>query len=379
MIGGVVMWGILGEGPDAAHTRSPGASFVRNPFGMKGRPRALLRVATGLVAVGAMLAAVAIPAVAGARGATARPVVEFDIPSVGVPEGIAVGSDGNLWFTERYTSQLGRMTPAGAFTIFQLPGSNQMTTDITAGPDGALWFTYPKSTPPLNGGQIGRITTSGATTFFTIPWVSDPEAITTGPDGNLWFADHVASALGRVTPAGAITKFPVAGAPGTYPYNVTTGPDGALWFTDLNGHRVGRMTTDGQATFFPVPEEDGYPNAIATGPDGNLWVTLDAESTIARMTTSGTITEFSVPHTAGDYVFLGGIAAGADGALWFTYQDLTNGTARVGRITTAGRVSLIPVPTSNSTPEGIVLGPSNAMWFTEASAGNLGRVQRTGA
>jgi virginiamycin B lyase len=336
-----------------------------------------VRATTGVVAAAALLAAAVMPALAGSRGVTARPVVEFDIPSVGVPEGIAAGADGNLWFSERYTSQLGRMTPAGSFTMFQLPGFNQMTTDITAGPDGALWFTYPKSTPPLSGGQIGRITTSGAKTFFTIPWVSDPESITAGPDGNLWFADHVASALGRVTPAGVMTRFPVSGPTGTYPYNLTAGPDGALWFTDLNDHRIGRMTTEGATTFFPVPVTDGYPDAIATGPDGNLWFTLDDEATIARMTTAGTITEFPVPRTGDDYVFLGGIAAGADGAMWFTYQDVDDGTARVGRIAMSGRVSMVPVPTSNSTPEGIVLGPSNAMWFTEASAGNLGRVQRS--
>src|SRR5262245_55389529 len=177
---------------------------------MRAPSRFFAGAATGMVAAAAMVAMAVAPSLAGSRGVTARGVVEFDIPSVGVPEGIAAGADGNLWFTERYTSQLGKMTPAGTFTIFNLPGSNQIPTDITAGPNGALWFTYPKSTPPLNGGQIGRITTAGAKTFFTIPWVGDPEAITTGPDGNLWFADHVASALGRVTTAGVMTKFPVS-------------------------------------------------------------------------------------------------------------------------------------------------------------------------
>jgi virginiamycin B lyase len=103
---------------------------------------------------------------------------------------------------------VGRVTPAGSFTIRSFPMNNHMSTDITAGPDGAVWFAFPNSVPPYDTGKIGRIAPTGEVTFFTIPWVSDAESITTGPDGNLWFADHVAAALGRLTPTGRSRSSP---------------------------------------------------------------------------------------------------------------------------------------------------------------------------
>ena len=48
---------------------------------------------------------------------------------------------------------------------------------ITAGPDGALWFTN------LGNDSIGRITTSGIVTNYTGAGIGDPYAITVGPDG----------------------------------------------------------------------------------------------------------------------------------------------------------------------------------------------------
>jgi streptogramin lyase len=292
-------------------------------------------------------------------------VVEYEIPSTGVPEHIAAGPDHALWFSERYTTQIGRVTAGGRFKIYSFPQANHMSTDITAGPDGALWFAFPNSVTPYDTGQIGRITTAGASTFYPIPWVSDAESITTGPDGNLWFADHVAAAVGRVTAAGAFTRFPIPGPQGTYPWEITSGSDGALWFTDFNGHRIGRVTTTGQASFFPTADEDGYPNAIASGADGNVWFTFDDEANIGRITPGGVLTVYPVPHPEGDYVILGGIASVSANALAFTYRDLVTGESKIGRITTAGAITMTPTPTAQSSPMGITLGPSGSLWFTE--------------
>jgi streptogramin lyase len=308
--------------------------------------------------------------------ATSGRIVEFHIPSPGSTDGIAAAPDGTQWFSERYTDQIGRVTNRGKFQMYSFPLQNHMSTAITAGPDGAIWFTFPNSVPPYDSGKIGRITTSGAASFYSIPWTSDAEAITAGPDGNLWFADHVASAIGRVTTSGAMTKFPIQGGSGTFPYKIAAGPDGALWFTDFNGHRIGRITTGGQVSFFAVPSASGSPDAITAGPDGNLWFTLDDTGRIARMTTTGTLTEYQLGQPPGDYVFLGGITSGPDGALWFTYQDYTSTASKIGRITTSGAVSLFPTPTQNSSPQGITVDHARrAVWFTEAAAQNVGRIK----
>src|SRR5262245_8879563 len=96
----------------------------------------------------AVLLALAPAAAPQARSAEAAGIVEYAIPSPGVPEGIALGPDGNYWFSERYTTQVGRVTAQGAFTIYSIPSTRHQSADITAGPDGALWFTFPNSAPP---------------------------------------------------------------------------------------------------------------------------------------------------------------------------------------------------------------------------------------
>ena len=62
---------------------------------------------------------------------------------------------------------------------------------ITAGPDGALWFTN------QDANSVGRITTSGVVTSYTVPGASKPRAITAGPDGALWFT-NLNDSIGRI-------------------------------------------------------------------------------------------------------------------------------------------------------------------------------------
>ncbi len=55
-----------------------------------------------------------------------------------------------------------------------------------------------------------------------------------------------------------------------------------------------------------------------------------------------------------------GITLGPDGALWFTEGY----GSKIGRITTAGAISEYLLPTSPAEPSGITAGPDRALWFT---------------
>ncbi len=74
-----------------------------------------------------------------------------------------------------------------------------------------------------------------------------------------------------------------------------------------------------------------YPQGIAAGPDGALWFTNTGNNSIGRITTSGTVSNYA--GTGVSYPL--SIAAGPDGALWFT--NYSNNS--IGRITTSGTVS----------------------------------------
>ncbi len=69
-----------------------------------------------------------------------------------------------------------------------------------------------------------------------------------------------------------------------------------------------------------------------------------------------------------------GIAVGPDGALWFT----ENTGNKIGRITTAGAITEYAVPTSNGQPTGITAGPEQSLWFTETTGNKIGKITLTG-
>jgi hypothetical protein len=110
---------------------------------------------------------------------------------------------------------------------------------IAAGADGNLWFTLSSE------GRIGRITTAGKVTEFSagITPGSGPFAIAAGPDGNMWFTMPDEDRLGRITPAGQVTEFSAGITPGSGPSAIAAGADGNMWFTESSGNRIGRITT----------------------------------------------------------------------------------------------------------------------------------------
>ena len=61
--------------------------------------------------------------------------------------GMALGGDGNVWFTSYYDGLIGRVTPAGVITEFTGVAPNAQLNAITAGPQIAgsntLWVTDP--------------------------------------------------------------------------------------------------------------------------------------------------------------------------------------------------------------------------------------------
>jgi virginiamycin B lyase len=287
------------------------------------------------------------------------------------PNGIAVGPDGALWFTDWRNNQIGRMTTAGAFSLYVLPNANSSPFMITAGPDGALWFTE-------GANRIGRITTAGAIAEYSVPTAnSGPQGIAKGPDGALWFAETTAKQVGRITTAGEITEFPLRHASGG-PFAITTGSDGALWFTESGANDIGRMNADGAFAEYPVPYEGTSSlEGIAAGPDGALWFTEYWQGTVGRITTGGVVTEYPIPNYAPEPI---GIATGPDGALWFT-ESYAN---YIGRITTDGAITQYPTPDTltdsrGATPLWIAAGPDGALWFSDSGAGRIGAAYLTTA
>jgi virginiamycin B lyase len=313
---------------------------------------ALLTAAAGLAgAPGAAVAAAAAVPAEGAGSITFYHSPEIYLSRSGDSNnGITAGPDGALWFSNPRNRSIGRITTYGWVTSYRGHGIGN-PWPITAGPDGALWAGN------WNTHSISRITAAGKiTTFFGT--ANTPVGIAASRH-YLWYSNWaVPSSIGRITTSGKATMFTSPDL--VYPGGITRGSDGAMWFTNGDG-RLGRITRSGAMTFYSLP----YPlDSLAAGPDGDLWVTYATVHGVGLISAKGVpVSTFTgLPIRGG-----GPIAAGPDGALWFLESNA------IARITTTGQVTTYGVPDLGPSGD-ITAGPDGAMWFTDSGTNTIGRI-----
>ena len=98
-----------------------------------------------------------------------------------LPAGVAAASPARTTpVAARPPSHRG-VVPNPAITYYSLTKRIRSPYWITLGPDGNMWFTNP------TGDTIGRITPKGVVTEFQLAKGTHPQTITAAADGNLWF------------------------------------------------------------------------------------------------------------------------------------------------------------------------------------------------
>ena len=68
------------------------------------------------------------------------------------------------------------------------------------------------------------------------------------------------------------------------------------------------------------------------------------------------------------------IAVGPDGAIWFTEKQGN----KIGRLARDGQMDEFSIPTQDSRPQDIVAGPDGNLWFTENRGNRIGRISPAG-
>jgi streptogramin lyase len=327
------------------------------------------------------VALLALPASASSITPTPR-ITEFvPLTLANAPGDITAGPDGNLWFTEEgVLPGIGKVTTSGTITEFSAgvtPGFSLLQTPkgITEGPDGNLWFTE----QGVTADSVARLDPgTGSVVEYPLSAGADPTAITTGSDGNLWFLERGASKIGRITPDGDVDEFD-AGLSGSDRLNdITSGPDGQLWVT-LDDRLESFSPSNPDDPCFWSTNLTGTPNQIVTASDHRLYFTeSDDPAAIGRIKTDGKINEYRTGLTADSAP--AGLAEGNNATLWFTGGA---SPGRIGRMDiskhefeeiTAGTGLGIDL-TPDAAPAGITRGPDGNLWFTESGlTGKLGRV-----
>lgn len=180
------------------------------------------------------------------------------------------GLDGNEWFSECASNYIASVSTMGPPVNISVSGATDIQ-GMTLGPDGNVWFT------DLGTKKVGTVV-AGVASLVSPSLTNQPSTasdITSGSDGNLWVAELPGGSpalIAQVSTAGTILN-QFGGAALGSPNFITAGPDGALWFTDTSNNAIGKITTSGTISEFSIPSSGSSPNGIIVGPDGNLWFT----------------------------------------------------------------------------------------------------------
>lgn len=206
------------------------------------------------------------------RMATNGAVTEYALPYGSLTwSDVVTGPDGAVWFSNWFTGthyNIGRISTDGTITAFPTTQAYSDIGKMTVGPDGALWMTRSSS----RGSYISRMTTTGAFSEYALPVGTNPKGITAGADGAVWFTEYGTNAIGTITTEGTITHYPLARV-GATPVDILSRPDGTLWFVEQSPNMLVSMGTDGVLkTEYAVPYSASL-QTLVNGPNGVLWFT----------------------------------------------------------------------------------------------------------
>ena len=337
-----------------------------------------------------------------------KTIVEEKLALSAQPTVITTGADGNLWFIESRSQEIGRSTPVGNITSFPMPTLNSQPQRITKGPGGAggvAWFTELGPLDASNNYQVGaqrvaRINADGSISEFPVPADTTancanyygPVGITLGNDHNIWVADQC-GLIERFDPVTGQQTAAVQVAPGVgygFPSSIAAGPnnDPNVWFLDTYSGAVNKVSTATATLGTGIPisplyfSYGGPLDAITAASDGNLWFgelagTLSGKTFygLGQVTPSGQYTPFNLGN-APFYVY-GTLISGADGALWGTsgssaYSVSTQGTYQ-DCSGPGGSGYFTSCPGFPSNLPGITTGPDGKLWVTQQSSSTISR------
>jgi virginiamycin B lyase len=270
------------------------------------------------------------------------------------PAAVALGADGNFWIAD-YRNGIVRMDPSGKTVLFTLPALSGEPATIVRGYGNDLWFAggYP---------WVGRITTAGTMTLLPLSYRSNSVGIARGRSGSIWFTDPAANQIGRVSPNGTISEFPIP-TPNSEVDGIALGPDGDMWFTETRVSKIGRITPHGSITEFPAA---AAPGEITSGPGTYFSYTSmplgGGECYIYMMTTDG---QTHVQVDIGRGLYGTSLQSDGKGHLWATVS-YGPGLSELDRITADGFVTAYPPPPFTQYGDslaGFAFGRDGSLWI----------------
>jgi len=295
----------------------------------------------------------------------AQSVKDYLATTTGGYSGVAVASDGAVWYAEYDLGLIGIYKGGKSLIPIDTPTLDSGPESMTIGPDGNIWFVEGKVQ------NIARINPDRTISETAAPCAIN-SSLYAGTDA-LWFAEKCSTfeELVKVSTGGAMSRYIVAsGKPFPDIYGIVQTADGKVWFTESARSMIGRIDPVALTIAeYPTQTDFSHPTALVIGPDGDLWFEEYAAKKIAHVdlatidSVKKVTDEIAWPDTDMPIAMM----VGADHRFW-----AVDGLKRVWQFTVDhGAVSRRQAP-SKSTPLSYAMmtgAPDGDIWFVEGSSG----------
>jgi len=164
-----------------------------------------------------------------------------------------------------------------------------------------------------------------------------------------------------------------AHTPNSGPADIALSSDGAAWFIEANSPRssIAFIDPNRKLTEFKFPADQRL-GGIAAAADGGLW--FSNYDSIGFITRSGHITMFSIPgHEHPRLRTIDNLAVDRRGGVWFTDSGSFGGA--IGRLTPDGSVTEQSI---EGNPFDVAVDLNGAVWFTLPDRNTIGKRSMTG-
>ena len=315
--------------------------------------------------VNGTLTASAGPTVSPVTIAVAGVPTVYECPVAGEPQYIAAAKDGTAWYTDNNNTVV-HITSACVLTPYTIPTANANPQGITLGENGNMWFTE------YNTSKVAEVTPGGSISEFgTLFGSDDPQMLIDRGDGSVWYAGFGGNHVGYVDEFNGVSGETTLPTADSGPWDLAEAADGNLYVSENSNDDMARLATLFQS---PIPQtavtSGSQSESVVLGPDGNLWFTqyglnhigVVSPSEFLQIASYATASASSVPVD---------ITVGKDGALWYT----ESGIDRIGRMLTNGTSGgEYDTLSTNTGVKGIATGSDGTIWFCESNTSKVGRL-----
>jgi virginiamycin B lyase len=250
-------------------------------------------------------------------------ITEYDVPTPNSrPHDPAAAPDGSLWFTGQLANVLGRLDPkTGTIREYRLKTPDSGPHGLVADSEGNIWFTANYK------GYIGKLKPStGEVIEYKMPDAAarDPHSLVFDKRAILWFTCEGSNFVGRLDPATGAVKLASSPTPGSLPYGIVVSAKGIPFYCEFGSNKLASIDPDTMSITEHLLPDGARPRRLIAVSD-TIYYTDYARGYLGQLDpATGRVKEWKSPGGSGSKPY--GIAATADGMIWYSESGVTPNT-----------------------------------------------------